>query len=225
MDGSTTTPAAAGSLFGRGPESSRTERWLRGPTRRREQLRLLVDPATRAAAAQVLALQDPDTDAFDALYLRYAPYVATIGSRMLGRDDELDDLVQDVFMQVLRGLCQLRGAAFKGWLAQITIRSATLRLRKRCLRRELMTVEIPAPHELLCSHPVTREPRMLSREVYNQLDVLPPKSRVMWVLRHVQGEPLHVIAERSGCSLSTVQRRLGDAQSTLEERFVQDFAV
>jgi RNA polymerase sigma-70 factor (ECF subfamily) len=225
MDGSTTTPAAAGSLFGRGPESSRTERWLRPPTRRREQLRLLADPATRAAAAQVLELQHPDTDAFGALYLRYAPYVATIGSRMLGRDDELDDLVQDVFMQVLRGLCQQRSAAFKGWLAQITIRSATRRLRKRGLRHELMTAETPAPHELLCTQRVTPEQRMLSREVYNQLDILPAKWRMIWVLRHVKGEPLHVIAARSGCSLSTVQRRLVDAQSTLEERFVQDFAL
>lgn len=224
MDGSTTTPAAARSLSGRSPGPGRSERGLSGPARRREQLRLLVDPATRAAAALVVGSRDPDSDAFDALYLRYAPYVAAIGVRMLGRDEELDELVQDVFMQALRGLSQLReSAAFKGWLAQITIRSATQRLRKRCLRREHMTAEVRAP--LLCTQSATPEPRTLSREVYDQLDALPPETRLIWVLRYVEGQPLHVLAARSGCSLSAVQRGLLEAQTTLEARFAQDFAV
>ena len=53
------------------------------------------------------------------LFRRYAPYVATIGLRLLGRDDELDDLVQDVFIEAHRGLHSLRTPdAIKGWLAR-----------------------------------------------------------------------------------------------------------
>ena len=37
------------------------------------------------------------------LFKRYASYVATIGIRLLGRDDELDDLVQEVFIEAYRG--------------------------------------------------------------------------------------------------------------------------
>jgi DNA-directed RNA polymerase specialized sigma24 family protein len=46
----------------------------------------------------------PDPRDFDALYRRYAPYVAAIAARILGRDHELDDLVQDAFVNALRGL-------------------------------------------------------------------------------------------------------------------------
>ena len=54
----------------------------------------------RARARQPPALAE--------LFRRYARYVATIGFKLLGRDDELDDLVQDVFIEAHRGLHQLR---------------------------------------------------------------------------------------------------------------------
>jgi RNA polymerase sigma-70 factor (ECF subfamily) len=192
----------------------------------------MVDPATRSAAVSVIDLQDidpdtdTDTDAFDALYVRFAPYVAAIGKRLLGRDDELDDLVQDVFVQVLRGLGQLREpAAFKSWLAQITIRGATRKLRKRKLRSTLMGAHAPAHPELLSPHTATPEQRTLGSQVYKLLDSLPPKSRVIWILRHIEGEPLHVIANRVTCSLSTVQRRLLEAQAAIETVFVNELAI
>src|SRR5262249_6514378 len=63
---------------------------------------------------------------FGDLFRRYAPYVATIGLRLLGRDDELDDLVQEVFIEAHRGLHQLRSAeSVKAWLARITVRRAS----------------------------------------------------------------------------------------------------
>ena len=56
---------------------------------------------------------------FDALFRRYSPYVASIGLRLLGRDDELDDLVQDVFLEAHRGLPRLPRPARSraGWRA------------------------------------------------------------------------------------------------------------
>lgn len=192
----------------------------------------MVDPSTRAAAVSVIDLRDidpdsdTDTDAFDALYVRYAPYVAAIGARLLGQGDEVDDLVQDVFVQVLRGIGQLREpAAFKGWLAQITIRGATRRLRKRKLRWAFMGSQVPGQQAFLSPHTTTPEQRTLGAQVYRLLDALPAKSRLIWILRHIEGEPLHVIARRVGCSLSTVQRRLVEAQSIIESMFVRDFAT
>ena len=200
--------------------------------RRHEQLRLMLDPVTRAAAVSVIELRDidpdsdTDTDAFDALYVRYAPYVAAIGTRLLGQCDEVDDLVQDVFVEVLRGLGQLREpAAFKGWLAQITIRGATRRLRKRKLRWAFMGARVPEQHEFLSPHTTTPEQRTLGVQLYKLLEALPVKSRVIWILRHIEGEPLYVIARRVSCSLSTVQRRLIDAQAIIESMFVRDFAT
>jgi transmembrane sensor len=37
----------------------------------------------------------------DALFMRHSPYVAAVALRLLGRDDEVDDVVQDVFLQAV----------------------------------------------------------------------------------------------------------------------------
>ena len=100
-------------------------------------------PVTLARSALVLAApaarrRDPHplpdherNPALAELFRRYAPYVATIASKLLGRDDgELDDLVQDVFIEAHRGLGQLRDAhAAKGWLARITVPRFSLAMR------------------------------------------------------------------------------------------------
>src|SRR4029079_16738162 len=79
------------------------------------------------------------------LFRRYAPYVATIGIRLLGRDDELDDLVQEVFIEAYRGFHQLRSSdAVKAWLARITVRRAVRRLRRRRLRSFFSLEALPS---------------------------------------------------------------------------------
>ncbi|MET0388005.1 MAG: sigma-70 family RNA polymerase sigma factor [Polyangiales bacterium] len=178
----------------------------------------LADQANRPG--QPLTAAWPALDArepFDVLYRRYAPYVASIAVRLIGRDTELDDLVQDVFIEVLRGLDKLREpAAFKGWLAQITVRTAMRRLRQRNLRRALHLPDVPADYEALSNDTATPEQRALVAHVYRVLDRLPARTRVIWIVRNVLGEPLHHVAELVDCSLSTVQRRLLEAQALID---------
>jgi RNA polymerase sigma-70 factor, ECF subfamily len=57
------------------------------------------------AEAPVMAAETND---LDALFRRYSAYVAAVALRLLGRDDEVDDVVQEVFLAALRGLRQLR---------------------------------------------------------------------------------------------------------------------
>ena len=160
---------------------------------------------------------------FDALYRRYAPYVAAIAARILGRDPELDDLVQDAFVNALRGLRDLREpGAIKGWLAKITVRLATRRLRQLKLRRTLHLSRDVADDEVIVAPGASAEQRALVAKVYRVLDRLPAAERVVWVLRHVQGEPLHVIPELCDCSLSTVQRRLARAQAVLSQELAHE---
>ena len=71
----------------------------------------------------------------DTLFRRYSSYVAAIAHRLLGRDDDVDDTVQEVFLAAVRGLGSVRDPkAVKAWLARIAVRSARRRLRKRRLR-------------------------------------------------------------------------------------------
>jgi RNA polymerase sigma-70 factor (ECF subfamily) len=154
----------------------------------------------------------------DALYRRYASYVARIATRLLGRDDEVDDLVQDVFVEAVRGISRLREPnAVKGWLAKVTVRLSVKRLRKRRLFQTLHLTLEPADYEQLAGASATLEQRALIASVYRLLDQLPAQTRVIWTLRHVLDEPLHSIVELTACSQSTVQRRLRDAEKVLEK--------
>jgi RNA polymerase sigma-70 factor (ECF subfamily) len=156
------------------------------------------------------------------LFRRYAPYVATIGYKLLGRDDELDDLVQDVFIEAHRGLHQLRSLdAAKGWLARITVRRAVRRLRRQKLRA-FFSLEALSEQAPLVDGAATPEENAHITSTYRLLDALPVPQRVVWLLRHVEGETLDAIAVLCACSKTTVQRRLRAAQLTLGEGRAHD---
>jgi RNA polymerase sigma-70 factor, ECF subfamily len=174
-------------------------------------------PPPSAAGPDALLVADAPED-LDALYRRYARYVAAVATRLLGRSDEVDDLVQDVFLAALRGLSQLRDAqAIKGWLAKVTVRLALKRLRRRRLLQALHLERALADYQQLAAAGTSVAQREQLARVYHALDRLPPRTRVIWLLRHVLDEPLHAIVGLSGCSQSTVQRKLRDAESFLAE--------
>jgi RNA polymerase sigma-70 factor, ECF subfamily len=173
-------------------------------------------PPLRVVRTSHDALAPVDLDDLDALYRRYSRYVAAIAARLLGRDDEVEDLVQDVFLAALRGISRLRDAeAIKGWLAKVTVRMALKRLRKRRLLQALRLEGELADYQQLAAAGASPTQRDLLAKVYRALDRLPARTRVIWLLRHVLDEPLQAIVELSGCSQSTVQRRLRDAESFL----------
>ena len=152
---------------------------------------------------------------FDAIFRRYSPYVASIGLRLLGRDDELDDLVQDVFLEAHRGLSRVRElGAIKGWLARICVRRAVRRLRRRRLRA-FLSLDTLAPDPSLTAPGASPEARAEVSQLYRRLEGLAALERVVWVLRYLEGESLDEIASLCACSKSTVQRRLRAADSAL----------
>jgi len=153
---------------------------------------------------------------FDSVFRRYSPYVASIGLRLLGRDDELDDLVQDVFLEAHRGLRQLRDAAsVKGWLARVCVRRAVRRLRRRRLRA-FLSLDTLVHDDHLIAPGASPEARAEVTRLYAKLERVPAVDRAIWVLRYLEGEGLDEIASWCGCSKSTVQRRLRALDAQLQ---------
>jgi RNA polymerase sigma-70 factor (ECF subfamily) len=165
---------------------------------------------TLHADAQSLAL---DTAA---AYRRYAPYVAKIGMRILGRRDEIDDFVQDVFLSVHRNLGSLREpGAIKSWLAKLAVHEATRRLKRHRLRRWFGLDAMPDYVDISDAE-ASPEQRALLANVFRLLDALPPEDRVAWALRYIEGETMVRVAALCDCSLSTAKRRVANAELALE---------
>jgi RNA polymerase sigma-70 factor, ECF subfamily len=182
-------------------------------------LSMIAPPALappRARRGDVGVTRTSESPALAELFRRYARYVATIGLRLLGRDDELDDLVQDVFIEAHRGLHQLRDLdAAKGWLARITVRRAVRRLRRQKLRAFFSLEALGPDAPVVADEGASPEERAYVAVTYRRLEALPVPQRIAWLLRHVEGETLDSIAALCGCSKATVQRRLRAARAAL----------
>ena len=149
-------------------------------------------------------------------YRRYAPYVAQIGMRILGRREEIEDFVQDVFVNVHRHLGSLREpGAIKSWLAKLAVHEATRRLKRHRLRRWLGLADAPEYVDIT-DNEASPEERTLLSHVFRALDALPVDDRVAWSLRYIEGETMPSVASLCDCSLSTAKRRVASAEQALE---------
>ncbi len=179
-------------------------------------------PLTPSGPAPAGLRSEPSLEAtldLDGLFRRYAPYVAAIAHRLLGRDEEVDDTIQEVFVAAVRGVHAVRDpAAIRGWLARVTVRVARQRLRKRRLR-VFLGLDEPVVYDSVVDQSASAEQRTLLARVYGILDRLPPNERIAWSLRHIEGEPLENVASLAGCSLATAKRRIAAAAQKIEEAF------
>ncbi|MDX6312711.1 MAG: hypothetical protein QOF44_2175 [Streptomyces sp.] len=71
----------------------------------------------------VVAARDGDQDALEALVADALPLVYNIVGRALGAHSDVDDVVQETLLRVVRSLSDLRDPdAFRSWLVAITVR-------------------------------------------------------------------------------------------------------
>jgi RNA polymerase sigma-70 factor (ECF subfamily) len=192
------------------------------PRRNHSHLKLLSPPPTQPEETVDNAVGQPMTLAW--AYRQYSPYVARIGTRILGcNDQEIDDLVQDVFAEAVGGLRRLsHPAEVRGWLATVTVRVATRRIRVRRLRRFFLLGSSVLVKEPVCPA-ANPEQRTLIRHVYRHLDQMPARQRTAWVLRYIEEERLDDVAKYCECSLATAKRLISAAEDWIE-RNIKDAA-
>lgn len=153
------------------------------------------------------------------VYRRHAPFVARVAMRLLGACADIDDVVQEVFIQAMGRLDTIREpAALRGWLATVTVRVVSHRLRRRRFKRWLGLESVPADADVE-TRGATADERALLARVYRVLDEMPVAWRNAYLLRFGEGERLEDVAEMTGCSLATVKRRLNAVQQRLDEVF------
>ena len=153
----------------------------------------------------------PDIHEFMTLFNEYERYVASIGSRILGSSNGVDDLVQDVFLVIYQEFHKLKDlTSIKAWLATIATRLAWRQRGRPWLysKLSLSQVEELSPIE---SPDASPELQADLATLLERLRAMPQSLRDPWLLRFIDGETLPRIAELCECSQSTVQRRLREA--------------
>lgn len=181
-----------------------------------------------------LPLEDPllakaiagDGAAFRALYARHRHDVARLVYRMLGQS-ELDDVVQEVFVQVHRSLRDFRGQSkFSTWLHRVTVNVVLMHrraARSRPQYAEESAAAEPADPQTPPDEEASRRERMRAFE--RILLRLPEKKRVVFVLHDLEGVSPAEISDIVHAPVLTVRTRLFYARREIEAMLAEEPAL
>jgi len=165
----------------------------------------------------VLRCQAGDDVAFAELVESYHPRLRYYLRRLLPRPDRVDDVLQEVWLAVFRGLPRLADpAALTAWLYRIARDKASVEWRERPLERLLDASELI--EDAAQDNDFRRED---AEEIHASLDELAPEHQEVLVLRFLEDMTYQQIAKVTGCPIGTVRSRLHYAKSALRQAIQQ----
>ena len=161
----------------------------------------------------MVAINDGDPDAFEALYLRHRDWAVNLAFRFAGDRELALDLLQEAFLYLLKKFpgFTLR-AKFTTFLYPV-IRNLALNARKKSQRYELVDDKLEELTEPV--EPVTEE--CLGDELRVVMGNLPAQQQEVLLLRFVDEHSLNEIAEILEIPPGTVKSRLHNALRSLAE--------
>jgi RNA polymerase sigma-70 factor (ECF subfamily) len=155
-----------------------------------------------------------DRDAFRELFRKHRGDVARLAYRMLGSSGsggaDLEDVVQEVFLQVHRSLADFRGQSkFSTWLHRVTV-NVVLMSRRAARSRPIFASEGLSDNEPDAGvSPDEAAARRRRVEAFRRvLERLPEKKRTVFVLHEIEGLPPSEIATMVDAPVLTVRTRL-----------------
>jgi len=167
-----------------------------------------------------------DRRAFAELVESSSPKVYALGLRMLGNEQDAEDILQETYLKAYKALPNFeKRSSVSTWLFRIAANEALMQLRKRQAGVNLIEIEKDeendeAPMEIIdwCCLP---EQEMVSTEtramLNNAAGELSPALRLVFQLRDVDGFSISETAEILGISEDAVKTRLVRARLKLRE--------
>ncbi len=165
-----------------------------------------------------------DKLAFVELFRNHRGGVARLIHRMVGPGSDIEDLVQEVFLQVHKSLATFRGTSrFSTWLYRVTV-NVVLMHRRASRSRPMFAHDSEAPPAIdlqpLPDELVARDSRV--RAFYRLLDRLSEKKRTAFVLHELEGMAPVEIAQLVEAPVLTVRTRLFYARREVLELLEQE---
>lgn len=182
----------------------------------------------------VRRLKQGDERAFQELVHTYQDRIFGLMYRMIGNRQEAEDLAQEVFISVHRGIANYRGEGrFYTWLYRIasnTCKNRIKYLKGRNFHRSSDIDETPDAHTAGSDGPTvhlqsivpgpeaTIAGSRLEQAIQREIAALEPEHRLLIVLRDIQGMSYADIRRVTGLQEGTLKSRLHRARLALKER-------
>jgi RND family efflux transporter MFP subunit len=159
-----------------------------------------------------------DQAAFELLLWRHGPMVLGVCRRLLPTAQDAEDAFQAVWLTFVRKAGSIaRGGALGGWLHRVACRVA-LRARSGLARRARRE------HNGVDQLGITREsaaPNDLAAILDEEVNRLPARQRLVFVLCCLEGKTGEEAARQLGCARGTVSSRLTRAREQLRRRLTR----
>ncbi|HEY7954016.1 MAG: sigma-70 family RNA polymerase sigma factor [Polyangia bacterium] len=180
-------------------------------------------------------LQKRDERAFEEMVRLYQHKVYNLVYRMLGSQEEAEDVAQEVFVTVFKAIDSFRGEAkFSTWLYRIAANHCKNRMKYLGRRFHKATGELneAAEREMQDAQPSAMRPHIdgpdailegleLERSVQAGIAQLDEEHRVLVILRDVEDLSYEEISSITGLELGTVKSRLHRARLQLKDHMAK----
>ena len=167
-----------------------------------------------------LAIQSGDEEPFGVLMDRYGKKLMRYGRKFLSNPDNIEDLVQDIFIKVYQNIQSFDAERkFSPWIYRIAHNSFINHMRKNA-NEPLLVFNFDA----LIDHPVYKDPLVEQKEneelrvlVERGIEQLPPLYREVVTLHYFEDLGYQEIAEVLHIPIGTVGVRLRRAREILSK--------
>jgi len=178
----------------------------------------------RSEAELIAAVLKGDSASFEPLVEKYSPRVFGTARRYARRENEVEDIVQEVWLKAFDKLKTFRGEApFEHWLMRLTVRTCYDFLRAHQRNRESSFSELSEPEEDWLEHFVA-DPGTAGEEadaakalVNRVLGKLSPEARLVIQLLEIEDRTVKEIAELTGWSVPLVKVRAFRARAEMRK--------
>lgn len=156
---------------------------------------------------------------FDSLVRRHIGKVRSMVYPMVLNDADADELTQEVFLRVMRGLSKFqKKAQFSSWLYRITHNTTYNFLRSRKNSPMVDRDEVPDKPDSAANPSAALMNKEFGSEIEAALAELSPVLRSAIMLVGIQGMSTSEAAEIEGCLAATMYWRVHQARKLLNSR-------
>ncbi|MHC1769843.1 MAG: RNA polymerase sigma factor [Verrucomicrobiia bacterium] len=177
-----------------------------------------------ADAERIAAVLQGDTASFEPLVHKYQARVFATARRYSRNENEVEDIVQEVFIKAFQKLSSFRGEApFEHWLMRLAVRTCYDFLRTHQRNRETAFSDIQDKEtdwleRFLAAPDQNTDTAAAARELVDALlSRLSPAARLVLTLLEIERRPVKEIAALTGWSVTLVKVRAFRARAEMRK--------
>lgn len=176
----------------------------------------------------IAAVLKGDAASFEPLIAKYSPRVFATARRYARKENEIEDIVQEIWLKAFNKLASFRGdAPFEHWLMRLAVRTCYDFLRGHQRNRETTFTELSEPEtdwlERFAADPVRApDDEAAARQLIERLMAqLTPAARLVIQLLEIEEKSVKEIAALTGWSIPLVKVRAFRARAEMKKHLTR----